>query len=61
MIDTMVIPGTAAMTIRTDRTAAGTAGGVGYECQILVARMTGRTGIMLLVVSAVGKQRIVNG
>ena len=60
MIDTMIIPGPAGMTGRTDRTAAGTCRGVGYERQILITGMTGRTGIMLDVVSCIGKERIVN-
>ena len=60
MIDIMIIPGPAAMTGRTDRTAAGASRGVGNERQILVTGMTGRTGIMLDVVSRIGKQRIVN-
>src|SRR5210317_224036 len=46
------------MTALAVSTAAGTAGSVGYECQILVARMTGRTGIMLQVISRVGEDRI---
>ena len=61
MIDGVIIPGPATMTIRTDRSAAGTAGCDGYQRQILVTGMTGRTCIMLDVVSRIGKQRIVNG
>ena len=61
MIDGVVIPGPAAMTGRTDRSAAGASRGVGNEAQIGRTGMTGRTGIMLQVISAVGKERIVNG
>ena len=61
MIDTMIIPGPAAMAIRTDRTAAGAAGGVGYKRQVRCTRMTGGTIVMLLVVATVGEERIING
>ena len=61
MIDGVIIPGPAAMAIRTDRTAAGAAGSVGNEAQIDRTGMTGGAGIMLLVVGTVGKERIING
>ena len=41
-------------------TAAGTGRSVGNQRQILVTGMTGRTGIMLQVVSRIGEDRIIN-
>ena len=58
MIDGVIIPGTARMTGGTYRTAAGTRCRVSNERNIRGARMTGGTGIMLLVVAAIRKGRI---
>ena len=54
----MIIKAPGIMTGRTDRTADGACLSVGNQGQIRGAGMTGRTCVMLDVVSCIGKQRI---